>query len=87
MQIVMSICTIVWLVGMAAMVIYTVLSYISVRKRVKGAREQNGIFICDNIETPFVFGIIKPRIYLPENISDDDMGLCQQLWSAVVAGR
>ncbi|MGN0600937.1 MAG: M56 family metallopeptidase [Oscillospiraceae bacterium] len=73
MQIVMSICTIVWLVGMAAMVIYTVLSYISVRKRVNGAREQNGIFICDNIETPFVFGIIKPRIFIPENISDEDM--------------
>lgn len=73
MQIVMSISAIVWLVGMAAMVIYTVLSYISVRKRVKGAKEQNGIFICENIETPFVFGIIKPRIYLPENVSEEDM--------------
>ena len=73
MQIAMSICTIVWLVGMAAMVIYTVLSYLSVRKRVKNAREQSGIFICDNIETPFVFGIIKPRIYLPENVSEEDM--------------
>lgn len=73
MQIVMSVCTIVWLVGMAAMVIYTVLSYISVRKRVKGAREQNDIFICDNIETPFVFGIIKRRIYLPENVAEEDM--------------
>ncbi|MDD6825283.1 MAG: M56 family metallopeptidase [Oscillospiraceae bacterium] len=73
MQILMSICTIVWLVGMAAMVIYTALSYLSVRKRVKNSREQNGIFISDNIETPFVFGIIKPRIYLPENVSEEDM--------------
>lgn len=72
-QVYMFIAATVWVTGMAAMVIYTLLSYIAVGKRVRGAVQQNGnIYVCGNIGTPFVFGIIKPKIYLPENVSEED---------------
>lgn len=72
-QIAMFIAAAVWVTGMAAMLIYTLLSYIAVWKRVRGAVQQNGnIYVCGNIGTPFVFGIIKPKIYLPENVPEED---------------
>ncbi|MGN0554181.1 MAG: M56 family metallopeptidase [Oscillospiraceae bacterium] len=73
MQIAMAVGAYIWAAGMLAMLVYTVVSYISVKKKVKNAALSDGnVYTCINIETPFVFGIIKPRIYLPENISEED---------------
>lgn len=74
MQTAMAVGAYIWAAGTLAMLIYTVVSYISVKKKVKNASLSDGnVFTCASIETPFVFGIIKPRIYLPENISEEDM--------------
>lgn len=72
MQIIMLIASLIWVVGMAVMVVWSVVSWLSVKKRVRGAEEKDGYSISPNIETPFVFGIKKPRIYLPDGISDED---------------
>lgn len=73
MQIAMAVGAYIWAAGTLAMLIYTVASYISVKKKVKNAALSDGnVYTCASIETPFVFGIIKPRIYLPENISEED---------------
>lgn len=66
MQIITGIASVVWLVGMAAMFIYGVVSYFRVKKTVTGA-----VILCDNIwqsekvVSPFILGIIKPKIYIP----------------------
>lgn len=74
MQIAMAVGAYIWAAGTLAMLIYTVVSYISVKKKVKSATLSDGnVYTCASIETPFVFGIIKPRIYLPENISEEDI--------------
>ncbi|MGN0604505.1 MAG: M56 family metallopeptidase [Oscillospiraceae bacterium] len=73
MQIAMAVGAYIWAAGTLAMLVYTVVSYISVKKKVKSAALSDGnVYTCASIEMPFVFGIIKPRIYLPENISDED---------------
>lgn len=73
MQIAMAVGAFVWTFGTLAMAVYTVISYASVRKRVKNAKPSGGnVYTCESIETPFVFGLIKPRIYLPENLSAED---------------
>lgn len=73
MQIAMAVGAYIWAAGTLAMLIYTVASYISVKKKVKNAALSDGnVYTCASIETPFVFGIMKPRIYLPENISEED---------------
>ncbi len=62
--------TIVWLVGILAMLIYSVFSYLKISKSVKASvLNKDNIYFCDNIQTPFILGIIKPRIYLPSGIS------------------
>lgn len=73
-QIMLFVGTIIWLAGIVGIAVYTAVCVIRLRKRLSNARPlQDNVMICDSIETPFVFGIIKPKIYLPEDISVEDM--------------
>lgn len=74
MQTVTSIACTVWLVGMAAMLAYTAFSYLRLHLKVREASplEQN-VYLCDHIDTPFLLGIVKPRIYLPSAINQSDI--------------
>lgn len=64
------ICTVVWLLGMAAMISYGLVSYLRLRKKLSVSLRQDGcIYICDEISSPFVLGLCRPRIYLPSSLS------------------
>lgn len=64
----------VWLTGVLAMLIYTLVSYFCIRKRIGEAVEDDrGILICDRINSPFILGVIRPRIYLPSSMNENDM--------------
>ncbi|MDY3791126.1 MAG: M56 family metallopeptidase [Oscillospiraceae bacterium] len=74
MQIIMSVCSVIWLVGVGAMLIYTAVSFIKVWRLVKNSQHlRDNIYLCDNIGSPFVFGYIRPRIYIPEGVSEKDI--------------
>ena len=63
---VVTVLTIVWLVGIVAMLLYTAVSYFLLRRRVATAvLFRNNIYQSENVDSPFVLGIIKPKIYLP----------------------
>ena len=73
MQIVLFVASIVWIVGVTVMAAYTVISYFSVRKKLAVATLlRDNIYICGNIGTPFVYGTVRPKIYLPEDIPEAD---------------
>ena len=56
----------VWVAGIAAMLIYTTVSYILLRRKISTAvLLRSNIYQSENVESPFVIGIIKPKIYLP----------------------
>ena len=64
------ICTVVWLLGMAAMISYGLVSYLRLRKKLSVSLRQDGrIYICDEISSPFILGLCRPRIYLPSGLS------------------
>lgn len=64
------ICTAVWLLGMAAMIAYGLVSYLRLRKKLSVSLRQDGcIYICDEISSPFILGLFRPRIYLPSGLS------------------
>ena len=74
MQIAMSILSIVWVVGAALLVLYSIISYLKVMNNVKTATLVRGeIFETDRIVTPFVCGFIKPKIYIPTGISQNEL--------------
>ncbi len=63
--------TIIWLIGLAALVAYSLLSYLRLRKRVSTAVRLTGnVFEADTIRSPFVLGVVKPRIYIPFGLSE-----------------
>ena len=71
-----SIAFLIWTLGVRAMGIYGIVSYILLRRRLVGAaRLRENIFIVDRIETPFVTGIFRPRIYLPSGLADNEIEL------------
>ena len=66
LQILIPVASIVWLTGIVAMLIYTAVSYILLRRKVATAvLLRNHIYQSENVPSPFVLGILKPKIYLP----------------------
>lgn len=60
---------IIWLVGVAAMLAYSAYSYLCIKKKVRfSVPSSKNVYICDEITTPFILGILIPRIFVPSNI-------------------
>ena len=56
----------VWLAGMAALLLYTAVSTLRLRHKLREAvRLRGNIYQSERIDAPFVLGIIQPKIYLP----------------------
>ena len=71
---IMTILTIVWTIGILLLVAYTVISYWRLRRKVDTAvRYRDNIFQSENVSSPFVLGIINPRIYLPFSMNEQDL--------------
>lgn len=63
---VMTTLTIVWLVGVAALLVYTAVSYWRLRRKVDTAvLLKDRIFQSENVASPFVLGLFRPQIYIP----------------------
>jgi beta-lactamase regulating signal transducer with metallopeptidase domain len=61
----------VWLLGISAMLIYATVSFLRLRKKVGASINiRDNLWICDDIKTPFILGIISPRIYLPSAMDE-----------------
>lgn len=59
---------------MIALALYTAISYWRLRRKVDTAvRYEDNIFQSENVGSPFVLGIIKPKIYLPFKMDEQDM--------------
>ncbi len=63
-----------WLVGIIALLIYAAVSYVRVKKKIATAvLLRDNIYQSENVISPFVLGIIKPKIYLPFHMNERDM--------------
>ena len=67
------IATYVWMAGVLAMVIYSIVSYIRLRSKLSVVVPlRDNILIADDIKSPFVVGLFRPKIYLPCNLGDKE---------------
>lgn len=61
-------------VGMGAMLIYSAVSYGSVRRRTRGSiLLGRNVFLCDTIPSPFILGVFRPHIYIPSDLSKEQI--------------
>lgn len=78
-DILVPVLTAIWLLGVFVLLLYAVISCIRLRRRVsEGVRQSCRVWLCDRIDTPFILGIVRPRIYLPSS-------LCQAQLAPVLA--
>jgi Antirepressor regulating drug resistance, predicted signal transduction N-terminal membrane component len=74
MQIILWMGSMVWLMGVAVLLLYSIMMYMRLWSRLRTATlVRDRIFETDQIRTPFVFGLLKPRIYIPTGLSKEDL--------------
>ena len=70
-----GIAAVVWLIGLAAMLAYALVSYLRLRRRVSASIPlRENIYVCDEVPSPFILGIVHPRIYLPSALGEAQRG-------------
>ena len=63
-----------WIAGMTAMMIYAVLTWIKLKKSVAASVPvRDGIVACDEVESPFILGILRPIIYAPSSMTGETL--------------
>lgn len=65
----------VWLAGVLGMTGYSIFALLRLRRRLVGSlRLRDNIYLADHISTPFVLGLVRPKIYLPSTLTEGEMG-------------
>ncbi len=71
---VMAVLGYVWLGGALVMLSYTLVSYLLLRRRVRvSVMLRKGVYLCDDVRSPFICGVIRPKIYLPSDICAEEI--------------
>ncbi len=61
----------IWLAGMAALLVYTLLCWLKLKKQVRTATWlEDNIWESEELAEPFVFGLFRPQIYLPASLPE-----------------
>lgn len=75
LQVLLPIAAAFWMLGAAAMLLWALVSWLRLRKRVREAvRLEENVYECE-IASPFVLGLFRPRIYLPFSLKNGEREL------------
>jgi len=75
LQIWIPVLAMIWGIGVVLLLVYTTVSYWRLRERVRTAvLLRDNIFQSETVSSPFVLGIIKPKIYLPFHMDGQNLG-------------
>lgn len=72
-QVVTAVASVVWLVGIGGMLTYGIVGVIRIRRRTRTAVPLgDGVYEGDDIGTPFIVGVFRPRIYIPSDLGEEE---------------
>ena len=72
---VLSVASVIWVIGMAGILLYGMVSYLILQWQIRARIEiQDGVYICDEVSSPFIFGFFRPKIYLPSGLDPETTG-------------
>ena len=70
----MYVFSIVWLFGIASLLVYAYIIYFRIKRKIRiSIPYSRNIFFSDGISSPFIFGVFKPKIYIPSDMSHDEL--------------
>jgi beta-lactamase regulating signal transducer with metallopeptidase domain len=65
----------IWILGLIILMIYSIVTTKKLSRKLKSATHiSNNIYENSIIKTPFVFGLVNPKIYLPKDLSEIENG-------------
>ena len=65
----------IWLIGVVLLIVYALASMVRLRRRVsEGVCLEGDVWLCDRVDTPFILGLFRPRIYMPSDLPPEAMG-------------
>lgn len=74
LQIATAVAAVLWCVGMGVLLLYATISYLCVQKRVREAvRLRENIYQSERVDSPFVLGLVRPRIYVPFSLKKEEL--------------
>lgn len=69
----MTISSYIWFAGVVIMLIYGIVSFFILKRKMRESIQiEENVYESENIKSPFVLGIFKPKIYLPINLSEGE---------------
>ena len=73
LQVYLALAGVIWLAGIVALLVYSVVSYRTILRRLRLAtRVEDRMYETDQITTPFVCGFLRPRIYIPVGLGEQE---------------
>ena len=71
---ILSVAFVIWLIGFVALILYAVISYIKLKNKIKTAvLLRDNIYQSEAVASPFILGIINPKIYIPFGLSEETL--------------
>lgn len=71
-QIVIIIASYLWIVGVIGLIVYAFISFLLLKSRVKKSQlVDKGIFRSGNIDSPFILGVLRPCVYIPDFLEEE----------------
>lgn len=68
-----ALATVIWMLGILGLLGYSVISLILLRRRLVGTMPlRDNVYLADHIDTPFVMGVLRPKIYLPSSLEEQE---------------
>lgn len=63
----------IWLMGIIVMLLFSIIQLIRLKRELIGVTPlRDNIYLADHMPSPFVIGLIKPKIYLPSDLSQSE---------------
>ena len=74
LQILIPVAANIWFLGMLILLLYTAISYFSLCRKLRTATIlRDNVYQCVAVDSPFVLGILRPKIYLPYQMEGQDL--------------
>ena len=77
LQIVLPIAALIWLTGIAVLLLYAFVSFLRLKKTVAASlpldTSAGRVMACDDLPSPFILGLFRPVIYVPSSMSDESL--------------
>ena len=74
LQLLIPVAANIWFLGMLVLLLYTATSYFSLRRKLRTATIlRDNVYQCVAVDSPFVLGILRPKIYLPYQMEGQDL--------------